>query len=234
MADYDAPDVLRAGAVAAIDGVRLCAPVPRPGKIVAVVDNYATDAAPHAEPSLVLEAPNAVTGPRDAVPLPRSLREVDFGGALGCVIGRRARCVDAADAFGYVAGYLPVLDLAGANADRAALGRSFDSSLPCGPALVTADEIDDPGALVLRTVVSGEPFQDASTKEMRLSIGAILARASELLTLEPGDLLVTGSPAGAMTRTPPRWLREGDVVEVEIEGLGRLCNDIVSEPTASG
>jgi len=85
----------------------------------------------------------------------------------------------------------------------------------------------------LRTVVSVEPFQVASTKEMRLPIGASLARASELVTLEPGDLLVPGSPAGATTRTPPRWLREGDVVEVEIEGLGRLCNDIVSAQTGA-
>jgi 2-keto-4-pentenoate hydratase/2-oxohepta-3-ene-1,7-dioic acid hydratase in catechol pathway len=110
------------------------------------------------------------------------------------------------------------------------LGKSCDTFAPLGPALVTADEIPDPQDLALRTVVGGETLQSSRTKEMIFPVATLIAFASRLMTLEPGDVILTGTPAGVgAARTPPRWLREGELVEVEIERLGKLRNRVVRE-----
>jgi acylpyruvate hydrolase len=229
---YDAPDVLRAGVVEPHARVRLCAPVPRPGKILGVARNYPAHAAerggePPREPVLFLKAPSAVIGPGDEIRLPAASSQVDFEGELAAVIGRRTREVSAQDALAHVAGYCAANDVSARDFQNTRgqhfIGKSCDSFAPLGPALVTADEIPDPQGLALRTTVSGEVLQSASTKEMVFSVAELVAFASRLMTLEPGDVLLTGTPAGVgAARRPPRWLHDGDVVEVEIERVGRL------------
>jgi len=232
---YDAPDLLRAGVVEPRRRVHLSAPVPHPRKIVAVARNYSAharelgDAALPSEPVLFLKAPSAVIGPDDEILLPAATSRVDYEGELAVVIGSRARGVSAQDALACVAGYtvgndVSARDFQGERGQHF-IGKSCDSFAPLGPALVTADEIPDPQDLGIRTLVSGELMQSARTKEMIFPIAEIIAFVSRLMTLEPGDVLLTGTPAGVgASRTPPRWLHDGDVVEVEIERVGRLRN----------
>jgi len=244
---YDAPDLLRAGVVEARRRVRLWAPVPQPRKLVAVARNYPAHArergagsAP-SEPVLFLKATSAVIGPEDEIWLPAASSRVDFEGELAVVIGSPAREVSAADALACVAGYTVANDVSARDFQNERgqhfIGKSCDTFAPLGPALVTADEIPDPQDLGIRTLVSGETMQAARTKEMIFPIAEIIAFASKLMTLEPGDVLLTGTPAGVgAARTPPRWLRDGDSVEIEIERVGRLRNYVRAAPArpASG
>jgi 2-keto-4-pentenoate hydratase/2-oxohepta-3-ene-1,7-dioic acid hydratase in catechol pathway len=237
---YDAPDILRAGAVEPATRVRICAPVPRPGKIVGVVGNYADsyEVSPSADdsdlPALFLKAPSAVIGPSDEIRLPAASRCVDFQGELAVVIGTRARNVSESDALGCVAGYCVANDVTARDLERRgySIGKSCDTFAPLGPALVTADEIPNPQELGIRTVVSGDVLQLSSTKEMRFSVANIVAFASTIMLLEPGDVVLTGTPSGVgASQDPPRWLRDGDVVEVEIDSLGRLRNYVTNART---
>jgi 2-keto-4-pentenoate hydratase/2-oxohepta-3-ene-1,7-dioic acid hydratase in catechol pathway len=239
---YDAPDLLRAGVVEPRRRVRLSAPVPHPRKIVAVARNYPAhvrergDAAPPSEPVLFLKAPSAVIGPDDEILIPAATARVDWEGELAVVIGSPARGVSAQDALACVAGYTVANDVSARDfqGERGQhfIGKSCDSFAPLGPALITADEIPDPQDLGIRTLVSGELMQAARTKEMLFGIAEIIAFVSRLMTLEPGDVLLTGTPAGVgASRTPPRWLRDGDVVEVEIERVGRLRNYVRASGT---
>ena len=232
---YDAPDLLRAGVVEPRRRVHLSAPVPHPRKIVAVARNYPAHARERSaaalptEPVLFLKAPSSVIGPDDEILLPAASSKVDFEGELAVVIGSLARGVAAQDALACVAGYTVANDVSARDfqGERGQhfIGKSCDSFAPLGPALVTVDEIPDPQDLGIRTLVSGETMQSARTKEMLFPIAEIIAFVSKLMTLEPGDVLLTGTPAGVgASRTPPRWLRDGDVVEIEIERVGRLRN----------
>ena len=242
---YEAPDVRRAGLVEPRRRVRLCAPVPRPGKILAVAGNYPAHASergsaePPVEPILFLKATSAVIGPEDEIVIPAATTCVDYEGELAVVIGRAARRVPIEDALEYVAGYCTANDVSArdfqATRGQHFIGKSCDTFAPLGPALVTADEIADPQDLAIRTLVSGEQRQSARTKEMRFPIAQLIAFASDLITLEPGDVLLTGTPSGVGAASdPPRWLRDGDVVEVEIERVGRICNYVRAEPAGSG
>ncbi len=236
---YDAPDLVRAGVLLPRRSVRLAAPLPRPGKILAAARNYPAHAAeggrpPPEEPVLFLKATSSVIGPEDEIVLPRASTCVDFEGELAAVIGRTARGVSEADALAFVAAYTVANDVSARDFQNVRgqhfIGKSCDTFAPLGPALVTADEVPDPQDLGLRTTVSGELMQSARTKEMSFSVAALIAFASRLLTLEPGDVILTGTPAGVgMARKPPRWLREGDVVEVEIERVGVLRNFVTRE-----
>jgi 2-keto-4-pentenoate hydratase/2-oxohepta-3-ene-1,7-dioic acid hydratase in catechol pathway len=232
---YDGPDVLRAGVVEPRRRVRLCAPVPRPGKILGVARNYPEHARESgsaelpSEPVLFLKAPSAVIGPEDEIVLPAASSRVDYEGELAAVIGRRAREVAPERALDHVAGYCVANDVSARDYQNVRgqhfIGKSCDTFAPLGPALVTADEVPDPQALAIRTAVSGETLQSAHTKEMIFPVAALIAFASRLMTLEPGDVILTGTPAGVgAARRPPRWLRDGDLVEVEIERVGRLRN----------
>jgi 2-keto-4-pentenoate hydratase/2-oxohepta-3-ene-1,7-dioic acid hydratase in catechol pathway len=223
---YDAPDLVRAGVVETRRHVRLCAPVPRPGKIVGVADGRSSRVE---DPTLYLEAPSAVIGPEDEILLPPASAEVDYAGGLAAVVGRGVWDVAPDEALAYVAGYCVVNDVTARDdqdrAGRLLIGRSCDTFAPMGPALVTADEIPDPQALAIRTVLSGTPVQNGSTKELAFPVAAIVSFASKRMTLEPGDVILTGTPAGVgADADPPRWLRDGDLVEVEIERIGRLHN----------
>jgi acylpyruvate hydrolase len=239
---YDAPDLVRAGAVEPRERLHLCAPVPRPGKLIGVARNYAAHAAergsatPPEEPVLFLKAPSSVIGPEDDILLPAASHEVDFEGELAVVVGQTAREIPAGEALGCVAGYCIANDVSARDFQNVRgqrfIGKSCDTFAPLGPVLVTADEVSDPQDLELRTLVSGEPMQSARTKEMIFPVAEILAFASRLMTLEPGDVILTGTPAGVgAARTPPRWLRDGDVVEIAISRLGRLHN-YVRKPSA--
>jgi 2-keto-4-pentenoate hydratase/2-oxohepta-3-ene-1,7-dioic acid hydratase in catechol pathway len=237
---YDAPDLASGGVIAPRRQLRLCAPVPRPGKIVGVARNYAAhakergDDAPPTEPVLFLKAPTAVVGPEDEIVLPAATSRVDFEGELAAVIGRPARRVPVEAALDCVAGYCVANDVTARDYQNERgqrfLGKSCDTFAPLGPALVTADEIPNPQDLGLRTKVSGEIFQSGRTKEMFFPIAEVIAFASRLMLLEPGDVLLTGTPAGVgAARVPPRWLHDGDVVEVEVERIGRLSNYVKAE-----
>jgi 2-keto-4-pentenoate hydratase/2-oxohepta-3-ene-1,7-dioic acid hydratase in catechol pathway len=239
---YDAPDLLRAGVVEPRRRVHLSAPVPNPRKIVAVARNYAAhgrergDTAPPSEPVIFLKATSAVIGPDAEILLPAASACVDWEGELAVVIGQPARGVSAQDALACVAGYTVANDVSARDfqGERGQhfVGKSCDTFAPLGPALVTADEIPDPQDLGIRTLVSGESMQSARTKEMIFGVAEIIAFVSRLMTLEPGDVLLTGTPAGVgASRTPPRWLRDGDVVEVEIERVGRLRNYVRASGT---
>jgi acylpyruvate hydrolase len=239
---YDAPDLGRAGVVLPRRSVRLVAPVPRPGKILAVARNYPAHAAEAGgsappEPVLFLKAPSAVIGPEDEIVLPKHSQAVDYEGELAVVIGRVARHLTEKSALAFVAGYTVANDVSARDYQNVRgqhfIGKSCDTFAPLGPALVTQDEIPDPHDLSIRTFLSGELVQSARTKEMTFPIARVLAFASTLMTLEPGDLLLTGTPAGVgVARKPPRFLREGDVVDVEIERVGRLRNFVRLERSA--
>jgi 2-keto-4-pentenoate hydratase/2-oxohepta-3-ene-1,7-dioic acid hydratase in catechol pathway len=235
---FGAPDLRRAGGLWSRRDVMLRAPVPRPGKILGVARNYADHAAergdaPPEEPVLFLKAPSASIGCDEEIVLPGVSRSVDFEGELAVVIGRVAREVELDQAMEHVAGYTCANDVTARDFQHVRgqrfIGKSCDTFAPLGPALVTLDELSDPHDLALRTVVSGEVLQSGRTKEMVFGVPALIAFASRLMTLEPGDVLLTGTPGGVgAARTPPRFLRPGDYVEVEIEGVGRLRNFVRS------
>ncbi len=232
---YDAPDLRAAGVVSAGRDVRLHAPIPRPGKLIGVARNYAAharergDSAPPEEPVLFVKASSAVIGPNDDIVVPRVVAQADYEGELGVVIGRRAQCVSVEEALATVAGYcaandVTARDFQGVRGQRF-LGKSCDTFAPLGPAIVTSDEVPDPQDLSLVTRLSGEVVQQARTKEMHFGVAEIIAFASRLMRLDPGDVILTGTPSGVgAARDPARWLRDGDVVEVEIERIGRLVN----------
>jgi len=238
---WEGPDLERLGAVEPRAGVRLCAPVPRPGKILGVARNYADHAAERGatrapeEPVLFVKASSAVIGPEDPVVLPAASRQVDYEGELAAVIGRPARNLAPEDAAAAVAGYTVANDVTARDFQNARgqhfLGKSCDTFCPLGPVLLTADGVGDPQDLGLRTTLSGRTVQSARTKEMIFPVAEVVAFASRLMTLEPGDVILTGTPAGVgAAQDPPRWLREGDVVEVEIERIGRLRSFVRAEP----
>jgi acylpyruvate hydrolase len=151
------------------------------------------------------------------------------------VIGRRAKDVFQADALAYVAGYLVFNDVSARDyqslTSQWTLGKTFDTFAPMGPALVTADEIPDPQNLNLRTIVSGEVMQDANTHDMIFSVAYLVAYLSAVMTLDPGDVIATGTPSGVGdARKPPRYLKPGDVVRIEIERVGVLENPVIAQP----
>lgn len=236
---YDAPDFERAGVVVGRRAAALRAPVPRPGKILGVARNYLAHARERGqseapvEPVLFLKAVTAVAGPGDEIPLPRVSSQVDYEGELAVVIGREAREVDVESALDVVAGYTVANDVSARDFQKVRgqsfIGKSCDGFAPMGPALVTRDEIPEPQKLRLTTTVSGERRQDGSTAEMIFSVAQVIAFVSRLMTLEPGDVLLTGTPSGVgAAASPPRWLVDGDVVDVEIEGIGRLRSHVRS------
>jgi 2-keto-4-pentenoate hydratase/2-oxohepta-3-ene-1,7-dioic acid hydratase in catechol pathway len=229
-----------AGASLPLAGLRLEAPIPRPGKILAVGLNYRAHAAERgSEPPLVPVIFNkqstSVAGPFDAIHRPRASEALDYEGELGFVIGRVCRHVPRARAFEVIAGFVVVNDVSvrdwQARSPTLTMGKSCDTHCPFGPALVTPDEIGDPLALGLRTWVNGALRQDASTKDMIFGPAELVEHLSAAFTLEPGDLVSTGTPAGvAAAAKPPRWLVPGDVVRVEIERVGAIENRVVTEP----
>jgi 2-keto-4-pentenoate hydratase/2-oxohepta-3-ene-1,7-dioic acid hydratase in catechol pathway len=210
-------------------------PIDRPGKIICVGLNYRDHAAESNAPAptrplLFAKWETALIGPGAEIVLPAVSGEVDYEAELGVVIGRRARGASVEDALDHVAGYLCVNDVSARDVQMGdgqwTRGKSFDTFCPIGPRLVPADGID-PQALGIRCLLNGEPLQDSTTAEMIFSVAEVISFASEAITLEPGDLIATGTPAGVgFARTPPIFLRDGDEVTVEIDGIGSLTNPV--------
>jgi 2-keto-4-pentenoate hydratase/2-oxohepta-3-ene-1,7-dioic acid hydratase in catechol pathway len=224
-----------------LEQVRLLAPIPRPPKFLAAGLNFEdhleeTGLPRPATPVFFNKQTTCVVGPRDDVHRPRVSEQLDYEGELGVVIGRRCRHVPAESALDVVAGYLVVNDVSvrdwQLSSPTMTLGKSFDTHGPIGPWLTTADEIADPHDLRIRTWLNDELVQDGSKSSMIFDIPTQIATLSTAFTLEPGDIIATGTPAGVgIVRQPPLWMKAGDVVRVEIDGLGALENRIIEEPT---
>jgi 2-keto-4-pentenoate hydratase/2-oxohepta-3-ene-1,7-dioic acid hydratase in catechol pathway len=212
--------------------VTAVAPVPRPGKIVCVGLNYRDHAEETGkpvptEPVLFAKFANSVVGDGATVEIPPATAEVDWEAELGVVIGSTTRRVEPERALDHVAGYVVLNDLSARDLQRRGgqwtRGKAVDGFLPMGPYLVTADEVPDPQALGIRCSVNGETVQDSSTGQMVFGVAELVSTISQTMTLEPGDCIATGTPPGVgMAMTPPRYLASGDVVTVEIDGLGTL------------
>jgi 2,4-diketo-3-deoxy-L-fuconate hydrolase len=212
--------------------LRIGSPVARPSAVLCIGLNYAAHAAesgakPPASPVLFLKTPNTVAGPNDPVDIPRGSTKTDWEVELGVVIGSRALYLDSpADAAGHIAGYLTANDLSErtfqleVSGGQWSKGKSAPGFSPLGPWLVTPDEVD-PSDLRLRSWVNGEPRQDSSTADLIFPVDFIVWHLSQYLALEPGDVILTGTPEGVALSGRFPYLAAGDVVEIEIEGLGR-------------
>jgi 2-keto-4-pentenoate hydratase/2-oxohepta-3-ene-1,7-dioic acid hydratase in catechol pathway len=225
------------------DGVALGPPVPDPGKVICVGLNYRLHAeefdgseAPDA-PNLFTKFATSLLGPGGTILLPQFTDSVDYEGELAVVIGRRCRNVSPEDALDHVAGAMAFNDVTArdlqARTSQWTSGKAIDTFAPCGPELVTLDEVGDIEALSLTTRLNGDVVQSASTAEMVFSVRTIVAYLSRLMTLLPGDTIATGTPHGVgFRREPPLFLSPGDTVEVEIEGIGCLTNQVARDDGA--
>ncbi len=229
---------LKKPADAVLPTARLTFPVASPSKIICLGKNYAEHAkeggfdAP-VRPLLFAKAPSALTGPYDPIVLPRSSKDVDWEVELAVVIRKRCKRVSRANAMDVVAGLTIMNDVSAREAQFADSqwfrGKSFDTFAPMGPFLVTLDEIGDIGNLRLETLVNGVIMQDGSTRDLIFDIPTLIENISEDITLMPGDIISTGTPAGVgFFRNPPLVLRAGDVVECRISGLGALINPVMN------
>ena len=235
------------GTLLSLDEVELLAPIPRPRKnIFCVGRNYAEHAAESLRavgrevklplaPNIFTKAVTAVTGPNADIPYDPSVSaQLDWEVELGVVIGRGGRHIAHEDALSHVFGYTVVNDVSARDIQNRPgmqwfLGKSLDGSCPMGPVIVTADEIPDPQSLTLRLAVNGVVKQEDTTTHMLFNVAAIIAEISRFLTLEPGDIIATGTPSGVgFARTPPEFLQPGDVMETTVEGIGTLRNHVVA------
>lgn len=224
----------------ALADVTLLAPIARPPKFLAIGLNYRDHIAEAnlevpAFPVFFNKQTTCVIGPGEAIHRPRVSTLLDYEGELGVVIGRRCRHVPLERAHEVIAGYLVANDVTVRDwqlrTPTMTIGKSFDTHGPIGPWLTTRDEIADPQALRIRTQVNGELVQDGSTRDMVYSVAQQIEHLSTAFTLEPGDVISTGTPAGVgIVRKPPLLLKAGDVVRVEIDGLGVLENPVIEEP----
>jgi 2-keto-4-pentenoate hydratase/2-oxohepta-3-ene-1,7-dioic acid hydratase in catechol pathway len=220
---------------------RLHAPVPDPSKIVCIGLNYRDHAieggkAIPTEPVVFAKFPNTLIGHGSPIVLPGISQKVDYEAELVAVIGRKAKNVPVEEALEYVAGYTIGHDVSARDWQfrgeerQWTIGKTFDTFGPMGPHLVTADEVGDPHNLPIRLRLNGQVMQNSNTKEFIFPVPVLIAHLSKVMTLEPGDLIFTGTPPGVgSARKPPVWLKEGDEVEVEIEGLGVLRNPVLAE-----
>jgi 2,4-didehydro-3-deoxy-L-rhamnonate hydrolase len=213
--------------------------ITRPGKIVCVGLNYHDHAEEGGQdlpkaPLLFAKWPNTLIGDGEPIVLPEESTQVDYEAELGVVIGTTAKHVSERDALEIVAGYICVNDVSARDLQfgdgQWTRGKSPDTFCPVGPRLVPRDEIEDPQALAIRCIVNGETLQDSSTSQMIFSVAEIIAYVSQIITLEPGDLIATGTPAGVgVFRDPKVLLQDGDEVSVEIERVGTLTNPVEKE-----
>jgi ureidoglycolate lyase len=212
--------------------VRLLPPIPRPGKIMAIGLNYAdhireTGAAMPKEQVWFCKQPTAANGPYDPILLPKVSQQIDYEAELVVVIGKGGRYISREDAPQAMFGYCVGNDVSARDWQFATpqwmLGKSFDTHAPFGPWITTADEVDNPHTLGIRSLVNGEKRQDSNTKHLVFNIWDQIVQLSRVMTLEPGDLIFTGTPGGVgMAMKPPRYLQDGDRVRIEIDRLGAL------------
>jgi 2-keto-4-pentenoate hydratase/2-oxohepta-3-ene-1,7-dioic acid hydratase in catechol pathway len=226
-----------------LENVRLLPPLTSPSKFLAIGMNYRD----HAEEARRIGIPepksqlwfnkqvSCIVGPNDDIDLPPTVSQLDYEAELGIVIGRKGRYIRPEDALSYVAGYLVVNDVSARDWQQRSptwtLGKSFDTHGPIGPWLVTPDDVPDPQNLDMCLHVNGEIRQRASTSQMIHDIANQIAYLSEVMTLFPGDLIATGTPAGVgLAMTPPVFLEDGDVVTIDIEHIGTLSNTVRRSP----
>jgi 2-keto-4-pentenoate hydratase/2-oxohepta-3-ene-1,7-dioic acid hydratase in catechol pathway len=221
-----------------LDPALLLAPVPRPGKILGVGRNYGDHAkevgGPKQEmPRIFLKPASSVTGPGSDVRIPRAVTKPDWEAELAVVIGKAAREVDAAQALEHVAGYTVLDDVSAREFQfdvappQTSFAKGMDGFCPMGPWLTTADEVGEPWNLELRCWLNGELVQHGNTRDLIFPVPVLIAHLSRFMTLEPGDIIATGTPAGSGAfRTPPRWLRPGDRLRMEVERVGVLEHGI--------
>lgn len=210
--------------------------VPRPGKIIAVGLNYSDHAAesavePPSAPITFTKWPTCLIGDADPIRIPAGIDEVDWEAELAVVIGRTALDVAVEDALDYVAGYTCINDVSARRVQREegqwSRAKSFDTFGPIGPVVVPAAELPDPQTLAITSRLNGRVMQHANTKDMIFSVAELISRLSQGMTLEAGDIIATGTPSGVGAfRDEPVFLRDGDVIEIEIEGIGVLRNPV--------
>jgi 2-keto-4-pentenoate hydratase/2-oxohepta-3-ene-1,7-dioic acid hydratase in catechol pathway len=216
--------------------LRLLPPVPDPDKIICIGLNYRSHAAeagidPPAEPTFFAKFRNALTPADATVPLPEATEKVDYEAEVAFVVGRRCSRVEPAEALEAVAGYMLLNDLSARDLQFATPqwmpGKVFDGSAPCGPALVTPDEAGPPDEIEFRLDLNGERMQEASTSDLIFSVAELIARLSRWMTLEPGDIVSTGTPSGVGSVRQPRvWLKPGDEIVIASPTLGELRTTI--------
>jgi acylpyruvate hydrolase len=230
-------DASLAGEGLPLDQVALDPPVPDPEKIVCIGLNYRSHAAeagidPPTSPTFFAKYRNALAAAGAKVPLPAASTKVDYEAEVDFVIGRRCRDVSETDALDCVAGFMLLNDLSARDLQFSTPqwmpGKVFDGSAPCGPALVTPDEAGPHDAIELELKLNGETMQSATTGDLLFSVPALVAHLSRLMTLEPGDIVSTGTPAGVgSTREPHVWLKPGDEIVISSPTLGRLVTRII-------
>jgi acylpyruvate hydrolase len=222
-----------------IADVDLLPPIRRPGKVICVGLNYRSHLAEIGEdapayPILFNKATTSLIGHGQSIVLPSLSRQVDYEGELAVVIGRRGKYIPEESALAYVAGFTCANDVSAHDIEfrtsQWTSGKMLDTFCPLGPALVTRDEVPDPGFLRLRTILNGQVAQDARTSDMIFSVPFLISYISSLATLEPGDIILTGTPAGiGCNQQPQVFLQPGDRIRVEIDGIGTLSNPVIAE-----
>ena len=223
----------------ALDHVVLLQVIPDAGRVLCVGRNYRDHVTEmgntlSAPPTIFLRTTQSLVGHRQSIVCPSASNQYDFEGELGVVIGRGGRRITADRALSHVAGYTCFFDGSVRDFQKHSFtaGKNFDSSGSCGPWLVPAAEVPDPQNLKLYTRLNGETVQQANISEMMLTVAEIIAYISIFTHLEPGDVIATGTPSGVGTaRTPQLWLKPGDRIEVEVEGIGVPANTVISEPS---
>lgn len=217
--------------------LRLKAPIPSPSKVIAIGLNYMDHCREQnvpvpARPVVFAKFPSSVIGPSDPIVWdPGLTSQVDLEVELGVVMGRRARNVSQEHAMDYIFGFTVINDVSARDLQfgdkQWVRGKSLDTFCPTGPVVVTTDEIANPHALALRSTINGQMMQDSNTSEMIFNIPYLISFLSQAFTLEPGDLIATGTPNGVgVFRKPQVFLQDGDLVEVEVQGIGKLANPV--------
>ena len=219
--------------------VRLAAPIPRPPKVICIGLNYRDHAAESKQPlpevpTVFAKFPTAVTGHRHPIVLPKNSTQPDYEAEFAVVIGKGGRHIPEERWREHVFGYTIFNDVSARDFQMATsqwmIGKTFDTFAPIGPAIVTADEIDDPHNLDISLTLSGEVMQSSNTRNLIFKAPRLIAHLSSVFTLEPGDIIATGTPAGVgFARTPQRFLRPGDEVIVRVQGIGELVNPVIAE-----
>jgi 2-keto-4-pentenoate hydratase/2-oxohepta-3-ene-1,7-dioic acid hydratase in catechol pathway len=220
---------------------QILAPIPRPRVMLYMGINFKSHGdelsadmpPPPSIPLFFSKLPSAVIGPGEPIVVPTAETQADYEVELACVIGRTAKRVNAADAYDHVFGWTVAHDVSARDVqmteNQLTLGKGPDTFAPLGPEIVTVDEIPDPSALRLATFLNGEQMQSASTSDLIWTFDQLIEYASAYVTLEPGDIVTSGTPGGiGYFRDPQRWLTPGDEVTVEVEGIGRLTNPVVA------
>lgn len=220
-----------------VASLRLGPPIPDPQKIICIGLNYhdharEVGATPPPSPIFFAKFANSLVGPGDDLVPPRDEQHVDYEAELAVVIGKPGRYIARTEALSHVAGAMTFNDVSARDFQLAnplwTSGKAVDTFGPCGPALVTVDELGDLQDLRVQTRVNGDTVQDGNTASMIFGIAELIEFLSKVMTLEPGDIIATGTPAGvARAHNPPRFLKTGDVVEVEIQGIGTLTNKVL-------